>query len=61
MAKTTPTSDGQWRSPPRCPAAYPPTKDETMKKTITAKGLDESGQGPKRAVAGAVAHHLGSN
>ncbi len=46
----TPTPDGQWWQPPRCPAADLITKNET-KKTTPTRGVNESRQGPRRAVA----------
>jgi hypothetical protein len=40
-------------------AADSATEDEMTKKTTPARGVDEFGQGPRRAIAKAVAHPLG--
>jgi hypothetical protein len=41
------------------PTADSAAKDETMTKTTQASCIDESGQGPRRAVAIAMARPLG--
>jgi hypothetical protein len=41
------------------PGRRPATKDKMMKKMTPARGMDESSQGPKRAVAEAVGCPLG--
>jgi hypothetical protein len=43
------------------PAADPATEEETKKTTTLARGVEESGQGLKRAVAEVVARPPGSN
>ncbi len=59
MAKTIPSLNGRWWWPLQRPAADPAIEDEMTKKMTPAKGVEESGQGPRRGVAEAVAHPLG--